>query len=144
MEPKFIELRASNPQGRLEEWAKWKCQGYRILDPSGHRIWHESEAIKTLVLEIFAECDADIFLFGSRAVNQETARSDYDIGYHADQPPSPSKLAQLQETLEEWPIPAKVDLVDFRNVPCEFKSLALKKVKIWKRKTKNSLFTSKP
>ncbi len=116
-----------------------------MSEPTKHeKFFKWDEVVQSLILDAFASCEADIFLFGSRAKHRETNRSDYDVGYDTAHPPSPSKLAQLQEALEELPILAKVDLVDFRKVPPEFNALALKNIKIWKRKNRNSLFTSKP
>jgi predicted nucleotidyltransferase len=139
---KAIRLEAQSFSDRLKEWRPWKEQGYRILDRDGRTVWHEEEAIKRLLLEAFADCEADIFLFGSRASGECRERSDYDVGYWADCPLSACRLARLREQLEELPIPARIELVDFQNVPEEFARMVLttRVVKEWKRRFKNSIF----
>ena len=139
-----IRLEASDALSRREEWSPWKSKGYRVLDRDGVTVWHEKEAIRRRVLEVFEDCDADLFLFGSQATGQTNRISDYDVGYFTEEPPPASRLAQLKEDFEEWPIPSEVELVDFHCVPKEFAAVALKQVKIWKQKKRNSLFTSKP
>jgi predicted nucleotidyltransferase len=113
-----------------------------VLDRDGIIVWHEREAIKRMVLEAFSDYDADVFLFGSRATRKARERSDYDVGYRADHDLRPSRLAQLEEELEDLPIPSHVDLVDFQVVPDEFSRMVFKKrqVEIWKKRYRNSIF----
>ncbi|MHB1421569.1 MAG: nucleotidyltransferase family protein, partial [Bacillota bacterium] len=66
--------------------------------------------------------------------------SDYDVGYDADKPVEGTLLADLKHELEELPIPAKVDLVNFCGATEEFVHQALKKVEVWKKKRRNSFF----
>jgi hypothetical protein len=66
--------------------------------------------------------------------------SDYGIGYDANEPVAGSLLAALKYELEELPIPGKVDLVNFCGIAEEFAQHALKKVELWKKKSRNSLF----
>lgn len=143
MSGRAIQLNARFALERRRQWRLWKQKGYRVLDPDGVTVWHEKEAIRHFVLDAFAKCDADVFLFGSRASGEAREGSDYDVGYWADYPPSATRLALLRETLEELPIPSHVDLVDFRNVADEFMQIALEnnEVEIWKRRSKNSIFT---
>ncbi len=94
------------------------------------------------VLEAFAGVDADVFLFGSQAQGTAREQSDYDIGYWASEKILSRKLADLAEQLEEWPIPSRVELVDFSLVPDSFRKIALQGgVEIWKKRRRNSLFT---
>ncbi len=139
---KAIRLEMKSPMERRREWRLWKQKGYRVPDRDGITVWHELEAIKHMVLEAFSDCDADIFLFGSRATRKVRERSDYDVGYSADHSPRPSLLAQLKEELEDLPIPSHVDLVDFQAVPDEFSRMVFKKrqVEIWKKRSRNSIF----
>ena len=143
MSGKAIRLDATNPVEKRQEWHPWKQKGYRVIDRDGATVWHEKEAIRRIVLEAFLDYDADVFLFGSRASGEAEKRSDYDVAYWADHDPSASQLARLRENLEELPIPAHVDIVDFKSVPDEFMRLVLeeRKVEIWKRRSKNSIFT---
>lgn len=139
---KAIRLEAKSLMERRREWWPWKQKGYRVPDRDGITVWHEREAIKHMVLEAFSDCDADIFLFGSRATRKVRERSDYDVGYSADHSPRPSRLAQLKEELEDLPIPSHVDLVNFQAVPDEFFKMVFKKrqVEIWKKRSRNSIF----
>ena len=141
-QPAFIKLTAATRLERQAEWRPWKPLGYRVLDPDGVTVWHEQAAIRRLVLAAFANIDADLFLFGSRAKGEAGPYSDYDIGYYTTDTISPRQIAQLAEQLEEMPIPARVDLVDFSSVSTDFRALVLQnEVKIWRQQTKNSLFT---
>ena len=106
-------------------------------------IWHERDAIRMRVLETFADIDADVFLFGSQAKETQHDKSDYDVGYWSEIKINASKMADLKHQLEEWPIPGRVDLVDFSQLPDSFVEIALLGgVEIWKRRTKNSLFAA--
>ncbi len=121
--------------------AEVEKMGYRVLDKDGVTVYHELEAIRQMVLTFFQNMDADIFLFGSQATDRSGKYSDYDIGYDADGKFSSMALSDLQEGLEELPIPGHVDLVDFKKVPEEFGKIAIKGgVVVWKRKQKNSRF----
>ncbi|WP_459941647.1 nucleotidyltransferase family protein [Deferrisoma palaeochoriense] len=112
-------------------------------DPDGITVWEEEEGLRRLVLRAFEGVDADVFLFGSRARGGATARSDWDIGYRCVSEPPRAVLVRLEETLEELPIPVRVELVDFRDVPQEFRRVVLAQgVKVWKKASRNSLFTS--
>ena len=143
MSGKAIQLDAVSPLERRREWRPWKQKGYRVLDMDGVTVWHEKEEIRRLVMDAFSNCDADVFLFGSQASEGASSGSDFDVGYWADPPLSASRLALLREKLEELPIPAHVDLVDFRSVHEEFMRIFLEEneVRIWKKRSKNSIFT---
>lgn len=136
----FIQLQGKTAQERRAEWRQWKKLGYRVAEPDGITILHEKEAIRRLVLEAFKNIDADVFLFGSQVSGAAVPYSDYDVGYNTDMPVQGSILATLKHELEELPIPGKVDLVNFRRVSKEFAQNALKKVEVWKKKERNSLF----
>ena len=141
MNGSFIRLSTRHPLLQRQEWRPMKKLGYRVLAEDGITVYHEREAIKINVLQAFSNIDADIFLFGSRATGKAHERSDYDIGYYADQI-SPQMLAELKDKLEEMPIAARVDLVDFTNLNSEFIRIALRGgVEIWKQRKKNSLFS---
>ncbi len=139
----YIRLSTNNPRLRRHEWRPWKKLGYRVLAEDGVTVYHEREAIKLTVLDAFNNVDADIFLFGSQATGRAHEKSDYDIGYYTDEKISANIIIELKEKLEEMPIPAQVDLVDFTRLSAEFVQIALKGgVEIWKQKRKNSLFLS--
>ena len=137
-----IRLSTRQPQLRRQEWRPWKKLGFRVLGEDGLTVHHERDAICQKVLEAFDGLDADLFLFGSQAQGTAGERSDYDIGYWAEEKIAPDVLASLAEQLEEWPIPSRVDLVDFSLVPDSFVKIALQGgVEIWKKRRRNSLFT---
>ena len=137
-----IRLSTRQPQLRRQEWRPWKKLGYRVLGEDGLTVHHERDAICQKVLEAFDGVDADLFLFGSQAQGTAGERSDYDIGYWAAEKIPPAVLASLAEQLEEWPIPSRVDLVDFSLAPDSFVKIALQGgVEIWKKRRRNSLFT---
>ena len=137
-----IRLSTRQPQLRRQEWRPWKKLGFRVLGEDGLTVHHERDAICQKVLEAFDGVDADLFLFGSQAQGTASERSDYDIGYWAAEKIPPGILASLAEQLEEWPIPSRVDLVDFSLVPDSFVKIALQGgVEIWKKRRRNSLFT---
>lgn len=136
-----IRLSTRQPQVRRQEWRPWKKMGFRVLGEDGLTVYHERDAICQKVLEAFDGVDADLFLFGSQAQGTAGERSDYDIGYWAAEKISPNVLAGLAEQLEEWPIPSRVDLVDFSLAPDSFVKIALQGgVEIWKKRRQNSLF----
>ena len=142
MNVQYIGL--SNNQQRLrgDEWRLWKKMGYRVLADDGITVYHEREAIRMSVLEAFANIDADIFLFGSQVTGKAHAKSDYDVGYYAEEKVPIHIIVDLKEKLEDMPIPASVDLVDFAATSEDFRLVALKGgVEIWKHKQKNSLFS---
>ena len=136
-----ICLTTRDPSLRRQEWRPWKKLGFRVLDADGVTVWHERDAIRRRVLETFAGADADVFLFGSRAQGTSHEHSDYDVGYWAAERLKSSSVAALAEELEEWPIPARVELVDFSLAPDSFVKIALQGgVEIWKQRRQNSLF----
>lgn len=138
----YIRLSTTHPVLQRKEWRPWKKKGYRVLAEDRITVYHEKEAIKRTVLQAFEQFDADVFLFGSQATGREHEKSDYDIGYYTNERIPVQILAYLEETLEEMPIPARVELVDFSMLSPEFVRIALQGgVKIWKQKRKNSLFT---
>jgi predicted nucleotidyltransferase len=137
----FIRLSTTQPIKRREEWRQWKPLGYRVLDKDGVTVYHELEGIRRIVLAFFQDIDADVFLFGSQVAEHVGRYSDYDIGYDTEEKISSSAFADLEESLEELPIPGKVDLVDFKKVSDEFAKIALKGgFTVWKQKQRNSRF----
>ena len=140
----YIRLSTNHPRLRRHEWRPWKRMGYRVLADDGVTVYHEREAIRISVLAAFIDIDADIFLFGSQVTGRAHARSDYDIGYYAEEKVPIDIIVSLKEKLEDMPIPASVDLVDFSTMYEDLRLIALKgSVEIWKQKKKNSIFSSR-
>ena len=138
----YIRLSTTHPRLRRHEWHPWKSMGYRVLADDGVTVYHEREAIRMSVLAAFINIDADIFLFGSQVTGKAHAKSDYDVGYYAEEKVPIHIIVDLKEKLEDMPIPASVDLVDFAATSEDFRLVALKGgVEIWKHKQKNSLFS---
>ncbi len=71
-----------------------------------------------------------IFLFGSRASDRGTARSDVDLGIDLGHPIAPEVMVELRESFDALPVLQKVDLVDFSRVDPEFRRVALQDVVI--------------
>ena len=70
-----------------------------------------------------------LFLFGSRAKETGTDKSEIDIGILSNTPISGKQLLTIQEKLEKIPTLLKIDVVDFNAVDDEFKKIALKDAK---------------
>ncbi len=140
---KAIRLESASPLEKRRELRPWREKGFRVPDPDGQTVWHEKEAIKQIVLRAFFDCEADVFLFGSQVSGKTGRGSDYDVGYWCETAVSAAERAQLTEALEELPIPAHVELVDFQQVPEEFRKLVIETgaVELWKKRSKNSIFT---
>ncbi|WP_221928602.1 nucleotidyltransferase family protein [Balnearium lithotrophicum] len=87
------------------------------------------EDLKRFLKEFFKNEQVNIYLFGSRAREDNTPFSDVDIGFLADHDIS-DKLVLLREVLEESNFPYKVDLVDLSSNG-ELLKIALKEGKRW-------------
>jgi uncharacterized protein len=74
-----------------------------------------------------------IFLFGSRASGTSRPGSDYDVGVFTGKKIPWATIGKIRGELEELPVAADIDIVDFASVSNEFKAVALKGAKIWHR-----------
>jgi predicted nucleotidyltransferase len=90
------------------------------------------EKLKDLVLGIFRGEDVGIVLFGSRARNENSLRSDVDIGLIPRGKFDRKKITILKEKVEDMNIPYKVDIVNFAEVSADFRVEALKGAIAWK------------
>lgn len=68
--------------------------------------------------------DYRAFIFGSRATNKGSDRSDIDIGIEGHIPLSITQLSSIREDLENLPILYSFDVVDFSTVSDSFKKTA--------------------
>lgn len=69
-----------------------------------------------------------VFFFGSRVKGGGTERSDIDVGIEGPEPvPGPIWL-KIQDEIEEIPTLYKIELVDFKRVTPEFRTIALEHV----------------
>jgi len=90
------------------------------------------EQLKELVLEELKDEHVKVFLFGSRARNDNYIASDVDIGFIPGNNFNEKKITMLKEKFENSNIPYKVEIVNFNIVSEEFKQEALKDIEIWK------------
>jgi len=82
--------------------------------------------VKTAVSKHLPLSDYRLFFFGSRVRGDCFPRSDIDIGIEGKAKiPAHIKLA-IEDELEEFPSLYKLELVDFKQVPSNFKKQALK------------------
>ena len=88
--------------------------------------------LKEIVLDSLKTEDVKIFIFGSRARNDNSPASDVDIGLIPKNSLDPIKLSMLKEKIGDSNIPYKVEIVNFNDVSEEFKKEAMKNTEIWK------------
>lgn len=69
-----------------------------------------------------------LFFFGSRTMGKGTERSDIDVGIEGPKEIPLQTMARLKEALEKLPLLYKVELVDFKNVPEDFRKIALQSI----------------
>jgi len=83
------------------------------------------------IIEIFFP-HAKIYLFGSRARQDYTETSDFDIAIDNGKPISITEKGQIISMIDALNIPQKVDIVDLHRIPSEFKEVILKEGILWK------------
>ncbi|MBU0650648.1 nucleotidyltransferase domain-containing protein, partial [bacterium] len=69
----------------------------------------------------------EIFLFGSRASDLASDRSDIDIGILSKEPLPLATLNDIKSDIEEIKTLYSIDIVDFASAADDFKEVALKK-----------------
>lgn len=67
-----------------------------------------------------------IFFFGSRVSGTGNERSDIDIGIEGPLPISPEIKSKIEDDIENLPTLYKIEIVDFKRVTSEFRSVAMK------------------
>lgn len=75
---------------------------------------------------------ARVYLFGSRARNQEHPGSDIDIALDAQEPIPYKKLLNIMVEIDDTTIPLKVDIVDFQTAPQDLQEDIIKEGIVWK------------
>lgn len=92
------------------------------------------EQDKTILINIIKKLlpNAKIYLFGSRARNDNKAQSDIDLAINNGQKINGQILSKIKENIEESSIPFTVDIVDLNNIENDFKLGILKDCKEWK------------
>ncbi|MCK4517627.1 nucleotidyltransferase domain-containing protein [Candidatus Babeliales bacterium] len=76
------------------------------------------ETYKAKLIELIAKHlpNAKIYLYGSRARNEETKYSDIDIAIDTGENADKHKMALIRLSLDDLNIPFEVDVVDLHNV----------------------------
>jgi uncharacterized protein len=74
-----------------------------------------------------------IYLFGSRALDQERVGSDIDIALDSGTCIDRDKLLAIEIDIDETSIPMKIDLVDFQKASDELKKDILREGIRWKK-----------
>jgi len=87
--------------------------------------------VKNIVLKHVPQDEFAVFLFGSRAVGNNKALSDIDVGILGTRPLPYIIKGDLESDLDECIVPFKIDLIDFYQVNEVFKNEALSTVEIW-------------
>ncbi len=89
------------------------------------------EILRQAALIISSELEGSyrLFLFGSRAKDTSSDKSDIDIGILSNTRITGKQILTIQEKLEQIPTLLKIDVVDFNSVNDEFKKIALKDAK---------------
>ena len=88
--------------------------------------------LKKTVKESLRDEKVRIFLFGSRARQDNYIFSDVDIGILPERKMDKRKISLLREKLENSNIPYKVDLIDLQEVSDDFREEILKGAVLWK------------
>ena len=80
------------------------------------------------------DCDEiNVFLFGSRVMDDSRRGSDIDIGFLGNEAINHRIFRKIADDLEESVVPYHFDLVDFSRVDKSFKIVALQKITIWNK-----------
>ena len=93
-------------------------------------LYKKSEDFLKKILKENLPGDSKIFLFGSRAVSEQSKSSDIDIGVMPGKLDS-KVIVKIKEIIDESFVPFKVDIVDFSKVDEDFKKKALRKIVPW-------------
>jgi predicted nucleotidyltransferase len=72
-----------------------------------------------------------VYLFGSRAIDNEASGSDIDIALDAGEPIPFRTIRKMSDDIEETDIPVNVDLVDLQNASSELRENILTEGILW-------------
>lgn len=79
------------------------------------------EQVREIVLRNLADCDADVWLFGSFAEGQPDRASDIDVAIDPHRPLPPSRLARLEDALDRSTVPYVVQIVNLAETDPAFR-----------------------
>ena len=89
------------------------------------------DKVFTLINETLKDYSPDLYLFGSRARQQEQSTSDIDIAILTGKALPLHKLSEVRDKIEQSKVIYRVDLVDLARVTSEFKQKVLKEGVLW-------------
>lgn len=89
------------------------------------------DSVCTLIKAMLKDYSPDLYLFGSRARQEEQSTSDIDIAILTQKTLPLHKLSEVRDKIEESKIIYRVDLVDLARVQPEFKQKILKEGVLW-------------
>lgn len=89
------------------------------------------DKVFALIQETLNDYSPDLYLFGSRARQQEQSTSDIDIAILTEQTLPLHKLSEVRDKIEQSKIIYRVDLVDLARANPEFKQKILKEGVLW-------------
>lgn len=96
------------------------------------------EKLKKEILQIASRHldleDYHLFFFGSRVNGKGDERSDIDVGLEGKNEVPIEVMGRINEELSRLPILYKIELVDFKKVPPDFRKVALQAVEPIARK----------
>ena len=93
-------------------------------------LYKKSEDFLKKILKENLPGGSKIFLFGSRAMGEQSKSSDIDIGVMSGELDR-KMIFKIKEIIDESFVPFKVDIVDFSKVDENFKKKALRKIVRW-------------
>lgn len=103
----------------------------RSFDPV--REQHYEALLQKKVLELCEAYSCKVYLFGSRARGEGRRSSDFDIGIEGLDEKSFYRIkGDIEDWVEESPIPHTVDVVNFSQCEETFLQNARKGAKVWK------------
>ncbi len=100
------------------------------MDMALHNRWMSE--IRALVLKSLEPYDAAVYLYGSRARGDWKRLSDVDIAIDPHAALPPETLSDLQESLEECPVPLQVEIADLSKASPEFRKRVLEEAVLWR------------
>ena len=93
---------------------------------------YPAQALKKQLIEIFKKhlpaANYRIFFFGSRVMGNHRPTSDIDVGVTGPEPIPVNILGEIKAEVENLTILYKIDIVDFSQVPEDFKKVVGKDI----------------
>lgn len=93
-------------------------------------LYQKSESFLKKILREYLPQGSKIFLFGSRAMGNNSKSADIDIGVMSNRLDR-KLIIKIKEIIDDSFVPFKVDIIDFSRVDEKFKKVALRKIIEW-------------